>query len=351
MVEQENMQQIVEGGADNMEKIEDAAVYESGAADDGVDKVSIGGEAMKYTVKNPHDKNGHIVYEVAGNDKHGEWNGLRRFNEFYTLHQIITKRWPGIPIPCVPPKKAIGNKDLVFIQERRFYLEQFLRKMTAFPFIIEGEEWQTFARPQSGVNIEKSLGNMGMLTSQQMYDRIKEAVGVNDAMYDMTEKETFKNRITEYTFFVKKIEPYLKYLKNELAQFLTTKQLTINNYKNLGRMWNIYEEVNLTAYVDMSARNLVLNNPDNEQTKQALQDTSSLMKNPFVDVFHWTKGQILDLNAISAAIVSRGFVEAQERKLTAKKISDQKDLDNINAGTKSLGTVFKNKGDTGKIAQ
>jgi len=59
----------------------------------------------------------------------------------------------------------------------------------------------------------------------------------------------------------------------------------------------------------------------------------------------------LDLNAISAAIVSRGFVEAQEKKLTAKKVSDQKDLDNLNAGKTSIGTVFKNKGDTGKIAQ
>jgi len=46
---------------------------------------------------------------------------------------------------------------------------------------------------------------------------------VNDAMYDLTEKEQFSQRLTEFTFFVKKIEPYLKYLKNELAQFLTTK--------------------------------------------------------------------------------------------------------------------------------
>jgi hypothetical protein len=75
------------------------------------------------------------------------------------------------------------------------------------------------------------------------------------------------------------------------------------------------------------------------------------MKNPFVDVFHWTKGQILDLNAISAAIVSRGFVEQQEKKLTAKKISDQKDLDNLNAGKTSVGTLFKSKGDAGNIAQ
>jgi hypothetical protein len=141
MVESENMQQIVEGGADNKEIIKDATVFESGAQDQGADKSSLGNDAMKYTVKNPHDKSGHIVYEVTGADKHGDWNGLRRYNEFYVLHQTISKRWPGIPIPSVPPKKAIGNKDLVFIQERRFYLEQFLRKMTVFPFIVEGEEW------------------------------------------------------------------------------------------------------------------------------------------------------------------------------------------------------------------
>lgn len=113
---------------------------------------------------------------------------------------------------------------------------------------------------------------------------------VNDSMYDLTEKEQFNSRLTEFTFFVKKIEPYLKYLKNELAQFLTTKQLTINNYKNLARMWNIYEEVNLTAYVDMSANNLVLNHPQNGAIKDQLVSTSDKMKNPFVDVFHWTKG-------------------------------------------------------------
>ena len=57
------------------------------------------------------------------------------------------------------------------------------------------------------------------------------------------------------------------------------------------------------------------------------------------------------MNAISAAIVSRGFVEGQEKKLFGKKISDQKDLDNLNAGTTSVGTLFKSKGDASKIAQ
>lgn len=239
---------------------------------------------------------------------------------------------------------------MVFIQERRFYLEQFLRKLTRFQFIIEAPEFQTFARPQSGVNIEKSLNNMGLLPTSQLYERCKTAMEVNDAMYDLTEKEQFAQRLTEFTFFVKKIEPYLKYLKNELAQFLTTKQLTINNYKNLARMWNIYEEVNLTAYVDMSATSLVLNNPANSAIKDQLVTTSDKMKNPFVDVFHWTKGQVLDLQAISAAVAARQTIAKKEMELVAKKQSTQSNLDNLNAGKTTMGTLFKNSGDAGSLA-
>merc|ERR1712195_43787 len=134
------------------------------------------------------------------------------------------------------------------------------------------------------------------------------------------------------------------------TKFLTTKQLTINNYKNLARMWNIYEEVNLTAYVDMSATSLVLNNPANASIKDQLVTTSDKMKNPFVDVFHWTKGQVLDLQAISAAVAARQTIAKKEMELVAKKTSAQSNLDNLNAGKTTMGTLFKNSGDAGTLA-
>jgi len=115
-------------------------------------------------------------------------------------------------------------------------------------------------------------------------------------------------------------------------------------------MWNIYEEVNLTAYVDMSATNLVLNNPNNASLKDQLVTTSDKMKNPFVDVFHWTKGQVLDLQAISAAVASRQNIVKQENELLAKKKSTQANLDNLNAGKTTMGTLFKNSGDAGNLA-
>jgi hypothetical protein len=59
-----------------------------------------------FTVRNPMMSNGHIVYQMAGKDKQGKFEGQRRFNEFYQLHQTISQRWPGVFVPKIPPKKS-----------------------------------------------------------------------------------------------------------------------------------------------------------------------------------------------------------------------------------------------------
>lgn len=64
----------------------------------------------------------------------------------------------------------------------------------------------------------------------QLYDRIKLATGTNDAMYDTIQKEQFATRLTEFNFFLKKVEPFLNTLKAEMVGFLTTKQTTLLSY-------------------------------------------------------------------------------------------------------------------------
>jgi len=88
------------------------------------------GTEAEFSCTNPQNRGGHIVYFCKGIDSQGPWEGERRFNEFWKLREKIEARWPGIPIPTMPPKKAVGNKDIKFINERRFYLERFLKKMS-----------------------------------------------------------------------------------------------------------------------------------------------------------------------------------------------------------------------------
>lgn len=56
------------------------------------------------------------------------------------------------------------------------------------------------------------------------------------------------------------------------------------------------------------------------------------------------------MQAITAAIDARNKVAKLEKDLTAKKISTQKDLDNLNAGKKTMGTLFKSQSDAGNLA-
>lgn len=72
-------------------------------------------ENSDFSVTNPVLQNGHIVYTVRGVDKSGVWEGTRRYNEFFVLHQVLQSRWPGVYIPKVPPKKALVIYILIVI--------------------------------------------------------------------------------------------------------------------------------------------------------------------------------------------------------------------------------------------
>lgn len=122
-------------------------------------------EQMHFSVSNPtkiSSKVGSIIkYSVIGMDKEGRFEAQRRFNEFYTLRKTLNERWPGCYIPCIPEKSAInidvsksnplewslaGNKDGIFIEERRTLLERFLRELARYDFIIESKEFKIFSR-------------------------------------------------------------------------------------------------------------------------------------------------------------------------------------------------------------
>ena len=131
------------------------------------------------------------MYSCKGVDKQGAWEGIRRYNEFHKLHDKLGDRWPGIPIPCLPPKKAIGNKDVKFINERRFYLERFLKKMSPYEFILEATEFKLFSRPNG--DIEKMFSSMPKITTAEQVTRYTESLNIDYHLYDPIKKDQLDN--------------------------------------------------------------------------------------------------------------------------------------------------------------
>uniref|UniRef100_A0A0P6J003 Sorting nexin-29 n=1 Tax=Heterocephalus glaber TaxID=10181 RepID=A0A0P6J003_HETGA len=69
------------------------------------------------------------VYQVYIRIKDDEWNVYRRYTEFRGLHHKLQNKYPQVRAYNFPPKKAIGNKDAKFVEERRKQLQSYLRSV------------------------------------------------------------------------------------------------------------------------------------------------------------------------------------------------------------------------------
>ncbi|XP_038130098.1 sorting nexin-29 [Cyprinodon tularosa] len=71
--------------------------------------------------------NAYHVYQVYIRILDNEWNVYRRYTEFRELHNQLRIQFPQVDTFNFPPKKAIGNKDAKFVEERRKQLQGYLR--------------------------------------------------------------------------------------------------------------------------------------------------------------------------------------------------------------------------------
>ncbi|KAF7204853.1 sorting nexin-29 isoform X1 [Nothobranchius furzeri] len=71
--------------------------------------------------------NAYHVYQVYIRILDNEWNVYRRYAEFRELHNHLRIQFPQVDTFSFPPKKAIGNKDAKFVEERRKQLQGYLR--------------------------------------------------------------------------------------------------------------------------------------------------------------------------------------------------------------------------------
>ena len=223
-----------------------------------------------------------------------------------------------------------------------------MRKMARYDFIINSQEFQIFARPQ-GLDVEKSLNKLPKLTSAQLYDRLKEATMTDDS--DITEDQKSKNetKLDEFGAYIKKAEPFLKKLKDELASSLSKKQLVMQAYAGSTTVLSNYEANNLAYYSDNQADKLVFNNTEQHQYEANFRSAIESLRNPFTDLYHWCKGEIYDLSAFQQALSARKVINDAVKSLKKTIAGCQADIDNIAAGKKTMSTMFKSSNDVGSL--
>lgn len=192
---------------------EPAEETKGGAEEESVHlQIAETGLNMKFEIGPPIEKGSHMQYLVKGADNQGPWEGLRRYSHFHELAEVLRLRWPGVYLPRLPPKKAIGNYQTEFLQQRRYFLERFVRRLGHFPYIVNSEEFMCFSRPQG--DIEKILAKLTKLPTSQIIERVRTGLDIRESSYDANDKAQFAREISEFHSFANRTLIQMKDLKH-----------------------------------------------------------------------------------------------------------------------------------------
>lgn len=91
----------------------------------------------------------------------------RRYSDFVWLRTWLSKAFPGIFIPPLPPKSVFGKMKRRFIEERRLKLQGFMLRLIArHPFIMHSLPFQLFISKHSNT-FEKQKRDVHKLVNSQ----------------------------------------------------------------------------------------------------------------------------------------------------------------------------------------
>ncbi|KNC98279.1 uncharacterized protein SPPG_06676 [Spizellomyces punctatus DAOM BR117] len=110
----------------------------------------------------------YVVYQVKTQTnspffRNVEFSVSRRFRDFLWLFNQLADRHPGIIIPPVPEKQAIGRFREDFVENRRSALEQFLRKVTCHPKLQSDEDLIAFLESETFFADKKKVESKGFM--------------------------------------------------------------------------------------------------------------------------------------------------------------------------------------------
>lgn len=214
-----------------------------------------------------------------------------------------------------------------------------MQEVSLIPHLWESEEMNTFIRPK--LDVEKNLGLMGKITSEQALERLANYSGVDyQTAYSSSSK--YKDALREFVASSKEIFKFLEGFKNYAKKLEQIRALKVLADTKMTDYLNKYEESTVAIYglADFT-NNRIVSNTDDTKVRDAFDLMPRAIENPYRKFKHWIKEEIIDFHALVEAISQRESIEGSKSKAESKRKDAQATLDKLNAGKKTLKTFFK----------
>ncbi|CAK72374.1 unnamed protein product (macronuclear) [Paramecium tetraurelia] len=281
----------------------------------------------------------YTYYIIKGKDKIGFFEVYRRYKDFISLRDILLIRWPGCFIPGIPGKKMFQGNDTKTASERLRFLKQFCNKMKLLPNLYYSQEFSQLFLRSKDKEIHKTFEQMPKPKTSELIQK-----------YQLNFIE-LQGRDIDQTLD-KKIEGFVEKLKNNQIQLKLAKKYIRDLYQSqeqynqsLEKIMTMhlpnYEKQFIQTYQNNRCDNLLLTNQNIKKQLDTQYNQNGIFKRRNIDkLYEYIRQELKDIKAFYQSLKTKKEYEEQKKKLEAKQLETQQELNNLNEGKNP--NFFKN---------
>ncbi|CAD8163391.1 unnamed protein product [Paramecium octaurelia] len=292
--------------------------------------------------------NKYTTYSVRGMDKNGQFDVIRRFSDFRLIRQFLITKWPGCYIPPLPPRKAIGNMDQKFIDDRMHSLQDWMRIMAQTKYFWYSEEFQLFIKANG--DIEKALTQVPKLTYDEIINKYQET------FTDLSGREINREliqKITDFHLFLKRVNPMVENFKQIAKNIAEARQ---NFQEQMATFVQthlaVYEQQVLLEFSESQDKLVIQNIKNEEYPAQLLNNYINLLQqNEFQSLYQEIKKESKQVRAFLETMIQREKYEQQKVFYEQKQKELQIQLQEVLAGKSSIKNLFSTTKKEDQIAK
>ena len=266
----------------------------------------------------------------------------RRYRDFDALRNKFLERWPGVFIPNIPHKKAIGSTDKEIVDLRIEMINRFLKKLSHIDYLFNSDEMELFL--QNSNNVPKTLENIKQDSYQELLKKYSGVFTDYDDNFDTiagkSEQDEFYKQLG---VLYPKLRTFRAFIFQERERFKSVQQ----NYIAVINMLSTYEKEIVNNYVNNDENKLVFFNMKNIDLCKNISNVQEKMINPYDRLYDSITEDYLDTEAMQEALESLKSLQDNYNKLTKNLTSTNVQLNDLQAGKTNVKSLlrFKNRED------
>ena len=277
----------------------------------------------------------YIAYTMDGTDITEPLT--RRYSDFFSLYEKLLKRWPGIYIPRIPPKKITGNLDPNVIKTRMRLLNRFCLNLSNIEYLYKAEETNIFRN--NIPDVANAINKLPELKEGEILTRMKEAFPEYNENYDII---VGKSKLDQFNNFLLICEKKIEEFKVSVDMASEKREVDKKQFLELIKSFSNYEKENMMVYADNNENSLIFFNPSYSNLSEKVLKLKQEMINPFVAFRDWLQEEILDVEAMKEALRQIKVLIETELKLSDKLKDLQQDIQK-GQSSNIFKSIFKKK--------